>query len=98
MRDRTRRQTSVGIQVSPPLTNPFATDVLTRVSVQRTLLVPQMLIDVPQESAAGYEEVRSTYSSHVLVWNDFHILHMPCRFKDLTKDILRNPWIQPAHV
>jgi len=39
-----------------------------------------------------------TDSTYILVWNDFNILDMPSRLKDLSKHIFCDSWIQTSNV
>ena len=39
-----------------------------------------------------------TYSSHVLIWNNLHILHVSSSLEYLAKDILCNSWVQSTYI
>lgn len=55
--------------------------------------------DAKVESVQRAKDSNSfTYSSHVLIWNNLHILHVSSSFKYLAKDILCNSWIQSTYI
>ena len=55
--------------------------------------------DAEVESVQQTKDSNSfTYSSHVLIRNNLHILHVSSSFKYLAKDILCNSWVQSTYI